>query len=275
MVTDPGSTINSGGSGLNIINFDTAIAASADSMITVTTNGTINSGTTLNPSGSQPQGIVAGYYGASTTAIANTNVNGTAVVNNNANITAAAGYGIDAYNYGNGNVTVNEGAIDWTDFTGRVMYGLKQEGKHQFLRDLSRNVLRGQVEAAKAGSWIGTPPYAYRIEGAKKHKRLIVDDATRVKVVRHIFAEFVEQGQSMSEIARRLTADGIRSSGGCRRWRPDAVKVILFTARPGIIIGPSVRIDWMSPASACVFSIVATLVSSISICSPFWSLLST
>ena len=34
-------------------------------------------------------------------------VNGTVIVNNYANITASVGYGIDAYNYGNGDVTVN------------------------------------------------------------------------------------------------------------------------------------------------------------------------
>jgi hypothetical protein len=30
-------------------------------------------------------------------------------------------------------VTVADGVIDWSDFAGRVMYGIKQEGKHQFL----------------------------------------------------------------------------------------------------------------------------------------------
>ncbi len=106
--TDPGSTVNSGGSGISVVNQDTAIAAAANSTITVTANGTINSGTTLNPSGSVPQGIAAGYYGANGTA--NTAINGTVVINNNANITAAAGYGIDGFNWGNGNVTVNEAA---------------------------------------------------------------------------------------------------------------------------------------------------------------------
>ena len=108
VVTDAGSTIHSGGAGVSVLSFATAIAASANSTLTVTTNGTINSGTTNNPSGSVAQGVAVGYYGANGTA--NTGISGTVVVNNNGNITAAAGYGIDAYNYGNGNVTVNEGA---------------------------------------------------------------------------------------------------------------------------------------------------------------------
>ncbi|WP_426424310.1 Ig-like domain-containing protein [Bradyrhizobium genosp. A] len=106
VLTDAGSTINSGGAGISALNQDATLALSANSMVTVTNNAVIHSGTTLNPSGSVPQGIAAGYYGANGTA--NTNINGTVIINNNANITAAAGYGVDGYNYGNGNVTVNE-----------------------------------------------------------------------------------------------------------------------------------------------------------------------
>ena len=108
VLTDAGSTINSGGAGISAINFDTVLAASANATVTVTNNAVINSGTTLNPSGSVPQGIAAGFYGANGTA--NTAINGTVLINNNANITAAAGYGIDAYNWGNGDVTLNEAA---------------------------------------------------------------------------------------------------------------------------------------------------------------------
>ncbi|MFK9804358.1 hypothetical protein ACJENB_24465, partial [Escherichia coli] len=84
-----------------------------------TNNAVINSGTTLNPSGSVPQGIAAGFYGANGTS--NTAINGTVLVNNNANITAAAGYGVDAYNWGNGDVTLNEAAN--TSVSG-AQYGL-------------------------------------------------------------------------------------------------------------------------------------------------------
>ena len=61
-------------------------------------------------------------------------------------------------------VTVTEGPVAWEDFTGRMMYSIKQEGKHQFLVDLSRNTARGQVTAVTDGwltgraqptAWIG------------------------------------------------------------------------------------------------------------------------
>ena len=102
-----------------------------------------------------------------------------------------------------------------------------QEAKHQFLRDLSRNVVRGQAEAAKNGSWVGTRPYGYVIVGGNKEKRLKLGDPTHIKIVQRIFREFVQGGRSMNNIAERLTAAGIPSSGGRERWRASAIKCIL------------------------------------------------
>ena len=60
---------------------------------------------------------LSGVYGTSDSGTgvsgqsnSNTGVNGSVVVNNHADIAAAAGYGIHAYNYGNGDVTVNDAA---------------------------------------------------------------------------------------------------------------------------------------------------------------------
>ena len=55
--------------------------------------------------------------------------------------------------------TVAQGRIDWEDFGGRIIYAVQQEGKHAYLRDLSRNVTRGLLQNARAGKWNGgTPP---------------------------------------------------------------------------------------------------------------------
>ena len=48
--------------------------------------------------------------------------------------------------------TIAQGKIDWTDFAGRLRYMVEQEGKHAYLRDLSRNVLRGVRRAAEDGT---------------------------------------------------------------------------------------------------------------------------
>src|SRR5262249_53955172 len=59
-------------------------------------------------------------------------------------------------------VTVAEGPIDWNDFTGRMMYTLKQEGKHEFLRTLSPNPTAGKVRNAKLRYFNGgTVPYGF------------------------------------------------------------------------------------------------------------------
>lgn len=124
-------------------------------------------------------------------------------------------------------VTTDDGPIDWEDYTGRMMYALKQEGKHQFLRDHSRNVLRGQIEGAKSGSWIGKAPYGYKIVGEKRNKRLVIDEVGgKVRVVERIFDEFVKEGRSLANIAQRLNADKVVSPKG-GSWRFDSVKVIL------------------------------------------------
>jgi hypothetical protein len=105
VTTATNDTITSGSSGISAVNAATVIPSSADSTVTVTAYGTINSGSTLNAAGFPAAGIQAGYNGPS-----DLNVTGTVLVNNYANITAAAGWGIDAFDYGNGNVTVNDTA---------------------------------------------------------------------------------------------------------------------------------------------------------------------
>ena len=104
--TSNGDVIISGASGLSAINNAAAIAQAAGSTINVVAHGTINSGTNLNPSGSQPQSISAGYYGAN--GVANFAINGSVSVDNFANIAAPAGWGIDAFSYGNGPVTLTD-----------------------------------------------------------------------------------------------------------------------------------------------------------------------
>jgi len=66
-------------------------------------------------------------------------------------------------------ITTAQGAIDWTTFAGRLVYSVAQEGKHQFLLDLSRNCLRGRIKAAKNGGGTSRPPYGF--------DRLVYDEA--------------------------------------------------------------------------------------------------
>jgi len=70
---------------------------------------------------------------------------------------------------GVGLVTVTEGPIDWNGFSGRIVNAVKQEGKHQFLVDLSRNTSRGQISNAAKGNLCGqAAPYGF--------DRMLVDE---------------------------------------------------------------------------------------------------
>ena len=106
VTTSVGDAINSKGAGILAENQATNIPSADQSSVSVTAYGTINSGTQLNTSGSEPAGILAGYNANGN---AQPNANGSVTVNDFAtNITAAAGDGIRAFNYGNGDVTVND-----------------------------------------------------------------------------------------------------------------------------------------------------------------------
>ena len=109
MVTSSGDVITGGGAGIIATNEQANIVSTANSWISVTAAGTINSGTALTGTNREPAGIIATYLGG--TVIPTTlpiNVFGEIVVNNSATINAAGGDGIRANNYGIGNITVNQ-----------------------------------------------------------------------------------------------------------------------------------------------------------------------
>jgi site-specific DNA recombinase len=123
-------------------------------------------------------------------------------------------------------VTVTQGVIDWSDFAGRVLYSIQQEGKHQFLRDLSRNTLRGMAEKAKAGQWVcGRPPLGYVIG---PDGRLQLGNPQAVATVREIFARYLS-GMSLRGLVEHLNASGRRTATG-RPWEYVGVRFVLKNA---------------------------------------------
>jgi hypothetical protein len=104
------------------------------------------------------------------------------------------------------------------------MYGIKQGQHHEHLRTLSRDVARGMIQAADNGGWLGCPPYAYRLDGPKYNRRLVVGDVSKVRVVQRIYRQYVHEGLSLREIAARLNRDGIPTPGGRgKAWRYNVV----------------------------------------------------
>ena len=144
--TSSTDTIESNSSGIVAENQAATIASSAGSSITVTAYGTIDSGAQLSELGNAPDGIVAGYLPAAE-GEPDANVNGGVTVNNFASITAAGGSsggaGIDAFNFGNGDVTVNDnygaGAVASTSISG-VQYGIEATADSGGTGDVTVNV---------------------------------------------------------------------------------------------------------------------------------------
>jgi DNA invertase Pin-like site-specific DNA recombinase len=119
--------------------------------------------------------------------------------------------------------TVAQGRIDWEDFAGRIVYAVQQEGKHAFLRDLSRNATRGMLRAARDGRWNGgPPPYGYRSEAG----RLVPGDPAEVEIVRWLFHTYAGTDTSLGELARTLNERGVPGPGG-RLWHKTSVQKIL------------------------------------------------
>ena len=145
-------------------------------------------------------------------------------------------------------VTVTEGPVNWDDFTGRVMYSLKQEGKHQYLIDLSRNMARGQITNARKGHLCGqAAPYGFDrmlIDEAGNHKQRVrngekfakprswhvtlvpSDDPQRVKTVRWLFDQYAQTDTGIRLLVDDLNRRGVPGPKGSH-WSFATVREIL------------------------------------------------
>jgi DNA invertase Pin-like site-specific DNA recombinase len=154
-------------------------------------------------------------------------------------------------------VTMREGAIDWNDFTKRLVYTITQEGKHQYLRDISRNITRGLLANAKDGKRNGSyVPYAYdRMlldELGQPRQRLRIgekvarpaswgvtlvpsDDPAQVETVVWVFRTWIDTATSLRAIALELNRRGIPAPGRFHRpgdrerplWDTNAIRRLL------------------------------------------------
>jgi site-specific DNA recombinase len=120
-------------------------------------------------------------------------------------------------------VTVGQGELDFSDLGGWLTASVNQHGKAQYLRDLSRNVLRGRLAKARRGKWQhNRAPYGYKIKGDGD---LVVGNDT-AEIVRRIFRLYSEADNSLWDIANILNTEGIPSPSG-NRWKASSVQCIL------------------------------------------------
>jgi site-specific DNA recombinase len=128
--------------------------------------------------------------------------------------------------------TIGQGELDLESFAGRVTFTVQQESKHQFLRDLSRNVARGHAAKAEAADgYVGSPgTYGYtrdtQLVGRRRVSRLVIHPA-QAAVVRRIFAEYLKPDSSFAKIAEMLNASKVPTPRGPTHWEGDSVRYII------------------------------------------------
>jgi DNA invertase Pin-like site-specific DNA recombinase len=125
-------------------------------------------------------------------------------------------------------VTLDRGEISWNDFASRIIWSVETEGRHAYLRDLARNVMRGKLAAAQQGIWTGKPPFGYRLVD----KRLAVHDE-EASIVRQIFADYLA-GTGLFSLANDLQIRGVRTSKGGIWGRTSLARLLRNTAYIGI-----------------------------------------
>ena len=120
-------------------------------------------------------------------------------------------------------ITCTDGPVDWNTFAGRMLYGMKQEGKHQYLVDLSNNVTRKMWQLARQGKWVcGALPVGYRLDEAGK---IVLGPAEEVQMIQTLFEQYAA-GSTTRELTRMLAENGYRSSKG-KPWSVAGLTALL------------------------------------------------
>ena len=120
-------------------------------------------------------------------------------------------------------VTVSQGELDFADLGGWLTASVTQYGKAQFLRDLSRNVVRGRLSRAKQGRYTGSrAPYGYNLNDGQ----LILGDLEKVEAVRWIFQQYTATDTSLQDLAEQLNKRRIESPTG-KPWQRGTLQAIL------------------------------------------------
>lgn len=119
-------------------------------------------------------------------------------------------------------ITVATGELDFSDLGGWLQASVVQHGKAQYLRDLSRNVLRGRLTKARAGKWqANRAPYGYAIVNGGD-----LVPCESAAIVRRIFTTYADTDCSIWDIAHQLNSEGILSPRG-KIWKAASVRGVL------------------------------------------------
>jgi DNA invertase Pin-like site-specific DNA recombinase len=120
-------------------------------------------------------------------------------------------------------VTCTDGPVDWNSFAGRMLYGMKQEGKHQYLVDLSNNVTRRMNQLATTGRWVcGALPLGYALD---EQKRIVLGKPEDVEFIQMLFREYLA-GATTRQLCTLAKSKGYISSKG-KPWSVAGITALL------------------------------------------------
>jgi DNA invertase Pin-like site-specific DNA recombinase len=120
-------------------------------------------------------------------------------------------------------VTCTDGPVDWSSFAGRMLYGMKQEGKHQYLVDLSNNVTRRMQQMAREGKWVcGALPIGYALD---EQGNIVLGPPEDVAFVQMLFREY-RAGKTTRQLTQLAQQQGFVSSKG-KPWSVVGITALL------------------------------------------------
>jgi len=118
--------------------------------------------------------------------------------------------------------TVAQGVIDFDSIGGILTTTVTAYAKHEFCKDLARNVARGMSKRRSEGKWLAQAPLGYVIG---EDGRLTLGNPDATATVRRIFEQRAK-GYGIHTIAKQLNKDGILSPSG-KLWRYTGVSKVL------------------------------------------------
>jgi len=108
------------------------------------------------------------------------------------------------------------GRVDWESLGGRLLSLIGQEMRHDFLRQLSRNVSRGLLSSARNG----------RKGTGGRSPQGLCNDPERAAIVLRMFEEYDKPDGSLRAVADLLNRKGILSPKG-KKWCSTTVRQVL------------------------------------------------
>lgn len=143
-------------------------------------------------------------------------------------------------------ITRRQGLLDFDSLAGFLTASVTQHAKHQFLIDLSANIVRAKNRCSAKGDWGTRCPYAYKRafynaagefqqmapDGGKKpfktwYTRLLPSEDGEAETVKWIFKTFLEKACTVRWLADALNSKGVAASTTGKRWRATVVRYLL------------------------------------------------